>query len=667
MPASDTSPTLPSRTDLGLAAALAVLVSGVYLLTLTPSLSYLSPDGNELATIPYILGLAHPPGYPVYTWLGKLFTLLPFGDVAHRVNLMSATLGAAAAGGVFLIAIWLLPARMPGRRAAAAVSALLLAFGPTVWSQSVIAEVYAPNLAFVALTLLTLLWWEHTRRLRDFFAFALVFGLSLGMHLSDLGFAPALALFILLTDWRQLRRPAWWLAGIAGFGLGVAQYAWVMFRTRTMDPQLLLGRIPDGLAGLFAYTLGSFSELRFAFPLAALPERLVVYLYLLREELGHLAIVVGVIGLVSLLVRRPRHFHLLVGMYLVHIGFFIQYRVFDLEVFFLPAHLLWAVFVAFGVAEILGGAWTLFNRMLSRGRAAQALHAPLAALLVVSMAVPLLRHWREADHSEDVAINDFYSNVWEVLPQNAALLTPGGVFGYDAFYWRLVYDTSPDIVLPSPPSPAAPQAGVEGRALYSTTSRQMLERGAGRWAPSPDLIPGEPWMVPVLIGAQGEADTLTGLTSRSRLTLFELSPEVPRLVQDDAAPAIASDASVGEAILLGADIDSDPVESGGRLHVILYWRLGGVRRIQVSIGLDGDDLESHEIGFGNLVRYQAEAGPVAGRIVVEDYWLVIPSTTSPGTHWLTVGVRGSDSAIDVAPISVVDHQERLERWLSVAG
>ncbi|MCD6402197.1 MAG: DUF2723 domain-containing protein, partial [Anaerolineales bacterium] len=60
----------------------------VYLLTLTPSLSYLSPDGSELATIPYILGLAHSPGYPLYTWLGFLFShLLPFGDVAYRINL----------------------------------------------------------------------------------------------------------------------------------------------------------------------------------------------------------------------------------------------------------------------------------------------------------------------------------------------------------------------------------------------------------------------------------------------------------------------------------------------------------------------------------------------------------------------------------------------------
>ena len=68
--------------------------------TLTPSLSYKSPDDNEFVTVCYILGLAHSTGYPLYTWLGKLFTLIPIGDVAHRVNLMSAVLGA---GGVVLL------------------------------------------------------------------------------------------------------------------------------------------------------------------------------------------------------------------------------------------------------------------------------------------------------------------------------------------------------------------------------------------------------------------------------------------------------------------------------------------------------------------------------------------------------------------------------------
>jgi len=56
----------------------------VYSLTLTPSLSFESPDGNELATVAYQLGLAHGTGYPLYTWLGKLLTFLAVGAARSR-------------------------------------------------------------------------------------------------------------------------------------------------------------------------------------------------------------------------------------------------------------------------------------------------------------------------------------------------------------------------------------------------------------------------------------------------------------------------------------------------------------------------------------------------------------------------------------------------------
>ena len=82
-----------SRLDRILALVVSAAALAVYALTLTPSLSYLSPDGSELATVPYVLGLAHSPGYPLYTWLGFLFShLVPLGDVAFRINLMSAVI-----------------------------------------------------------------------------------------------------------------------------------------------------------------------------------------------------------------------------------------------------------------------------------------------------------------------------------------------------------------------------------------------------------------------------------------------------------------------------------------------------------------------------------------------------------------------------------------------
>ncbi|MCJ7625408.1 MAG: DUF2723 domain-containing protein, partial [Anaerolineaceae bacterium] len=335
----------------------------VYSLTLTPSLSFLSPDGSELATIPALLGLAHMPGYPLYTWLGFLFSKIPIGDVAHRINMLSAFMGAVGVAGLYLAAIQILPKRFAWdttpadetmvaqplsevlNRGCAALGASLFAFSITFWSQALIAEVYAVNLGMIALTLLALLHWERTQRARDFSLFALLFGLSLGTHISNLGFAPAFIIFILLTSLSILKNWRWWLGALSGFGLGVLQYAWLPLKAYSLNDSIMLRNAPTSLDGIYKYTLGAFPQMKFAFPVSLLPDRLVLYIFMLQQEYGWLAMLLGIFGLFSMLFRRPRHFYLFVGMYLVHVWFFIQYRVFDLEVFFIPSHFLWAIFL----------------------------------------------------------------------------------------------------------------------------------------------------------------------------------------------------------------------------------------------------------------------------------------------------------------------------------
>ncbi|MBI2856242.1 MAG: DUF2723 domain-containing protein, partial [Chloroflexi bacterium] len=53
-------------------------------------------DMGEFALSSHALGIGHNTGYPLYMMLGKLFTFLPLGDIAFRVNLMSAVFAALA-------------------------------------------------------------------------------------------------------------------------------------------------------------------------------------------------------------------------------------------------------------------------------------------------------------------------------------------------------------------------------------------------------------------------------------------------------------------------------------------------------------------------------------------------------------------------------------------
>jgi hypothetical protein len=678
-----------SRLDRILGVILFLAALTVYALTLTPSLSYLSPDGSELATVPYVLGLAHSPGYPLYTWLGFLFShLVPLGDVAYRINLMSAVMGAMACAGAYWILIHILPESIPpfGRRAAAMLAALLLAFSKTFWAQSLIAEVYAPNAAGIAVTLLALLRWERTRRKRDFFLFALAFGLSLGLHISDLGFAPAFILFILICIFEPEQGPAASVPqtppvrlfgklqslasiaflGLLGFALGAAQFIWLPLQSSTLIDRAMLRSAPTTLAGIYNYTLGAFPNFKFAFPLTALPDRLVIYLDLLNQQFGLIGIGLGILGLFSLLARRTRHFYLLVGMYLVEIWFFIQYSAFDLDVFFIPAHMLWALFIGFGVYEIIGGVQFVWGKWARRPRPSITKTVTILAgsLMILFAAAPLRTNWAANDFSGDTAVNDFYAGVWSVLPDNSALITQSGVFGYDAFYWQLVYDTRADVLLPLLPGPDASAKDLANREIYATTRAVSGNRGPGA-LPS-GFLARDYWSLPVLFGQQPEES----FGRRETLVLYRLMDSPPPLLVADPHPQVAILRDLGPVQLMGYDLSAQRIESGDVLFLKFYWRLNTVTSLRVETRLGDLPLEEHEIGFGLLTRYEQSVGLPAGSVISDSYAIVIPSGISPGAYSFTIRAAGIGStpgaAIQLGTVEVINETGTMERWLQIA-
>src|SRR3990170_107076 len=72
----------------------------LYALTTSPTITSYA-DSAELTTAAYNLDAAHPPGYPLYILLGKLFTLIPLGPIAFRTNLLSCVAGAATSYVIF--------------------------------------------------------------------------------------------------------------------------------------------------------------------------------------------------------------------------------------------------------------------------------------------------------------------------------------------------------------------------------------------------------------------------------------------------------------------------------------------------------------------------------------------------------------------------------------
>src|ERR671921_711730 len=218
-----------------LGAAVAVLVGIFYCGTLAPTvLPYGTPDTLDspmLQTEVSVLGVGHPTGYPTYMMLTHLFTYLPFGDLAYRVNLASAIYGGAA-----VLLVYLAGLRLARRAVAAAAGALAFGLSGAFWSQAVIAEVYTFEALLVALVIFVLLLWRDRREGRYLLLSAFLVGLSLTHHLTSVLLVPAALAFVFLTDRRVFSMTGLMLKGFGLFLLGLLPLIYLPIRALMHAP-----------------------------------------------------------------------------------------------------------------------------------------------------------------------------------------------------------------------------------------------------------------------------------------------------------------------------------------------------------------------------------------------------------------------------------------------
>ena len=149
----------------------------LYLLTLAPTVT--GEDSGELIAAAYGQGVAHPPGYPLWTLLAAfMIKILPFGAIAWRVNLLSALLAALAAG----IFCRILQKFLQVSALVAVMGSLILALGRDLWSQAVITEVYALHILLFCLILYAMLAWRQNPQPQYLYGISLLLGLALANH-----------------------------------------------------------------------------------------------------------------------------------------------------------------------------------------------------------------------------------------------------------------------------------------------------------------------------------------------------------------------------------------------------------------------------------------------------------------------------------------------------
>ncbi len=235
---------------------------GVYLRTLAPTVPFW--DSGEFIAVAKTLGIPHPPGTPFYVLLGRVATLVPFGNIAQRVNGMSALASALAVLLTYLTTLRLIriaqrrgvgapaapaPVAFPDPLATpaglmatlgaewlpqlgAVTAAFMLAFSSNFWDNATGAETYSEMaMAQVLILWLALRWWEaHEQRptvgplLVAVYVMWLSVGLMLGVGMMGL---PLLVL-LLLVDRRVFVLFAMPMASVLGVTYGLEKMAGII-------------------------------------------------------------------------------------------------------------------------------------------------------------------------------------------------------------------------------------------------------------------------------------------------------------------------------------------------------------------------------------------------------------------------------------------------------
>lgn len=427
----------------------ATIAFSVYLRTLAPTVMWY--DMGEFATAAYVLGIAHNTGYPLYILLGKLFTFLPIGDVAYRVNLMSAFFAALTVLMVFLIVD-----RLTKKRSAAWLAALTIAFSSTLWANATWAVSYDLNAFLTALIFWLLIRWLEEGSRRFIYLAGLMFGLSLGNHrLILIVFLPGLYLI-----WHMARSGVDRLNGkglvtlCALIMLGFSINLYLPLRA-AQEPAYMWADASDPETLLRMLFIGATDQNTFINPFLNIATRRIWLTTLTRfpaYEITFPGLILAAIG-AHWLFRRNR-----AGLFSSSLAILITllmisvYGIHNIFNYFLPIYLFLAIWIGCGVAQMLAWIKTDKTNKLDHRIAIFKPRIRTALLFLLSLLIPLsllVRNFEHLDRSQHRHASDFAHYLFSKLEDDSIVLADFWSWA-PLMYTQLVEGRGSDIaVLPA--------------------------------------------------------------------------------------------------------------------------------------------------------------------------------------------------------------------------
>ncbi len=426
----------------------------VYLTTLAPGLFFI--DTGELATACIKLGIAHPTGYPLFTIIGRIFSMLPIGEDIYRLNLMCAFFSAGAIFLFFYLIRFIISEmniakngnadniflKYGGNEAVINLvslsASLVLAFSNTFWNIANSLEVYSLHAVMVISVMLVFLKAsdgylksEGSDDLRYWFMFAFMLGLSFSNHLTTIFLSVGFIYLYFAVNGLRKHSLIKIVYMAVPFILAFSVYTYFFIRA---DNHSVSWDYPANLFNFYRHISGKqFSVWMFSSTEAA-SKQFSYYLSAYPKEFYYLPLVVAFLGMIYSFIKQRRFFIFSLLLFVFNILYAINYDIHDIDTYFLLSYIITAIWFALGLLFLI-----------------EKLKLNLGVIVIAALIFPSLcvyANYSENNESKSVFVKEYTENVFSSARPNSIVFSTQWDFWVSAsFYYQIVKNYRTDVAV----------------------------------------------------------------------------------------------------------------------------------------------------------------------------------------------------------------------------
>ena len=430
-----------------------------YRLIFLASLSFLIPFTFYLLTLErkltggdttwYAIQIPHmyvlvPTGYPTFSLIGKLISMIPIGELAYRLNLLSAIFGALT-----VLFIFLALNKLTKNEIISLAGSLSFAFLLTFWTVANRLEFDTLNSFFIAILIYSSLLYNEGKLRRQLYFCFFCLGLSLTNHPIALFVAPAFLLYIIIIQPRIFKSIRAIFLSLLFFLIPLISYIYIPIRSlqgfgvATTLQKFIYYITGRETTGEFH---GGFYE---ANNLKNVLKVIYDFLNIIYKNLGIILIIFAVIGFIYLIKKNLKFAVTSLFVIILSIAITTQYLGWAPENYAIDSMIIITFYISSGFKLIYDALLLLLSRIQKRIQIKKALQdekiqrrfniqkylavAVIFLFFILQPALLAASNFSRADLSKPEGIYLFWNKIFDTVEKNSIIYTASTSANIGAF------------------------------------------------------------------------------------------------------------------------------------------------------------------------------------------------------------------------------------------